>query len=71
MDTITFITIYFLIGLITYIYFITLFNKAELNLEFKIKIFLISILASPLVILLELFVLILNRTRNLNEDRED
>ena len=71
MDTITFITIYFLIGLITYIYFITLVNKAELNLEFKIKIFLISILASPLVILLELIVLILNRTRNLNEDRED
>ena len=71
MDTITFITIYFLIGLITYIYSITLVNKAELNLEFKIKIFLISILASPLVILLELFVLILNRTRNLNEDRED
>ena len=71
MDTITFITIYFLIGLITYIYFITLVNKAELNLEFKIKIFLISIFASPLVILLELFVLILNRTRNLNEDRED
>lgn len=71
MDTITFITIYFLIGLITYIYFITLVNKAELTLEFKIKIFLISILASPLIILLELFVLILNRTRNLNEDRED
>lgn len=71
MDTITFITIYFLIGLITYIYFITLVNNAELTLEFKIKIFLISILASPLVILLELFVLILNRTRNLNEDRED
>ena len=71
MDTITFITIYFLIGLITYIYFITLVNKAELTLECKITIFLISILASPLVILLELFVLILNRTRNLNEDRED
>ena len=71
MDTITFITIYFLIGLITYIYFITLVNKAELTLKCKIKIFLISILASPLVILLELFVLIINRTRNLNEDRED
>lgn len=71
MDTITFITIYFLIGLITYIYFITLVNKTELTLECKIKIFLISILASPLVILLELFVLIINRTRNLNEDRED
>ncbi len=71
MDIITFITIYFLIGLITYIYFITLVNKAELTLECKIKILLISILASPLVILLELFVLILNRTRNLNEDRED
>lgn len=71
MDTITFITIYFLIGLITYIFFITLVNKAELILECKIKIFLISILASPLVILLELFVLIINRTRNLNEDRED
>ena len=71
MDTITFITIYFLIGLITYIYFITLVNEAELTLVCKIKIFLISILASPLVILLELFVLILNRTRNLNEDRED
>ena len=71
MDTITFITIYFLIGLITYIYFITLVNKAELTLGYKIKILLISILASPLVILLELFVLIINRTRNLNEDRED
>ena len=33
MDTITFITIYFLIGLITYIYFITLVNKDELTLE--------------------------------------
>lgn len=62
MDTITFIAIYVLIGIITYGYFMYLVkNKTELTLEYKIKIFLISICASPLVILLELFVLVLNR----------
>lgn len=71
MGIITFIIIYFMLGLITYIYFVTLVNKQKLTLKYKIKIFLISIVASPLVILLELIILILNRTLNLNEDRED
>lgn len=62
MDTISFIAVYVLIGIITFCYFMYLAkNKDEMTLEYKIKMFLISLVASPLVILLELFVLILNR----------
>lgn len=62
MDSITFIAVYVLIGLITYGYFLYITKDNEdMNRKFKIKMFIVSLLASPLMILFELFLLLLNR----------
>lgn len=62
MDNIIFIAVYVLIGLITYGYFLYITkNNEDMNRKFKIKIFIVSLLASPLMILFELFLLLLNR----------
>lgn len=62
MDNIIFIAVYVLMGLITYGYFLYITkNNEDMNRKFKIKIFIVSLLASPLMILFELFLLLLNR----------
>lgn len=62
MDNIIFIAVYVLIGLITYGYFLYITkNNEDMNRKFKIKMFIVSLLASPLMILFELFLLLLNR----------
>ncbi len=62
MDNIIFIVVYVLIGLITYGYFIYITKDNEnIDRKYKIKMFIISLIASPLMILFELFLLLLNR----------
>lgn len=62
MSNIIFIAVYVLIGLITYGYFvyITKDNK-DIDKKTKIQMFIVSLIASPLMILFELFFLLLNR----------
>ncbi len=62
MDNIIFIVVYVLIGLITYGYFLYITKDNEnIDRKYKIKMFIISLIASPLMILFELFLLLLNR----------
>lgn len=62
MDSIIFIAIYIFIGLITFGYFIYLSrDNKDITIQFKFKMFIISLVASPLMILFELFLLLLNR----------
>lgn len=62
MDNIIFIAIYVLIGLITYGYFVYITkNNENIDRKYKIKMFIVSLIASPLMILFELFLLLLNR----------
>lgn len=62
MDNIIFIAIYVLIGLITYGYFLYIIKDNEnIDKKYKIKMFIVSLIASPLMILFELFLLLLNR----------